>query len=47
MLSVTETVSDPYYQRRGAVTALAASAGFVKHSCFGNSMAYTLNLKKP
>lgn len=47
ILSVTETVFDPHYQRRSKVKRLGASAGFRIHAVFGNWLAYTLQLKKP
>jgi hypothetical protein len=46
VLSVTENLGDPHYQRRGTVMRLAGQAGFRlrnEHRGFGN---YTLNLEK-
>lgn len=47
ILSVTETIFDPHYQPRATVTALATAAGFHEDACFGNKLAFTLNLLKP
>jgi ubiquinone/menaquinone biosynthesis C-methylase UbiE len=47
LLSVTETVFDPHYQRRDTVTQLAGAAGFREKAFFGNWAAYTLHLQKP
>ena len=47
VLSVTETIFDPHYQRRATVTRLAGEAGFRERGSFGNRIAYTLNLAKP
>jgi ubiquinone/menaquinone biosynthesis C-methylase UbiE len=47
MLSVTEIVFDPHFQRRGKVLRLAAATGFREAAFFGHRFAYTLNLLKP
>jgi len=47
ILSVTEVVFDPHFQRRGKVASLATEAGFRLKAFFGNSLAYTLHLEKP
>lgn len=47
MLSVTEVIADPHFQRRSTVRKLASVAGFKEQSCSGHRLAYTLNLKKP
>jgi len=47
VLSVTELVFDPHFQRRGTVARLAAAAGFREKAVFGNRVAYTLHLEKP
>ena len=47
ILSVTEIVMDPHFQRRQTVTKMAAEAGFREKAFFGNSFSYTLNLEKP
>jgi 2-polyprenyl-3-methyl-5-hydroxy-6-metoxy-1,4-benzoquinol methylase len=47
VLSVTEIIFDPHFQRRSTVTRLAGEAGFREQGFFGNRIAYTLNLEKP
>lgn len=47
MLSVTEIIFDPHFQRVGTVRQLAESAGFRCGKFFGNRLAYTLSLEKP
>jgi SAM-dependent methyltransferase len=47
ILSVTEVLFDPHYQRRGTVLQLASSVGFQEKEFFGNRLAFTLNLEKP
>lgn len=47
MLSVTEVVFDPHFQRRRTVERLAAAAGFAHGPCFGNRIAYTIHFTKP
>jgi ubiquinone/menaquinone biosynthesis C-methylase UbiE len=47
MLSVTEIIFDPHFQRRSTVTRLAGEVGFREQEFFGNRIAYTLNLEKP
>jgi len=47
ILSITEIVFDPHYQRRSVVTQLALAAGFQVKAFFGNRLAYTLHLSKP
>jgi ubiquinone/menaquinone biosynthesis C-methylase UbiE len=46
-LSVTETIQDPHFQRRSTVRKLASTVGFKEKECFGNSLAFTMNLEKP
>ncbi len=46
ILSVTEIVFDPHFQRRVTVAQLAGEAGFRELAFFGNAFAYTLNLLK-
>lgn len=46
ILSVTEIIFDPHFQRRGKVKKLAESAGFHEKERFGNTIAYTLNFIK-
>jgi ubiquinone/menaquinone biosynthesis C-methylase UbiE len=47
ILSVTEIIFDPHFQRRSTVSRLAEEAGFREKQFFGNRLAYTLNLEKP
>jgi ubiquinone/menaquinone biosynthesis C-methylase UbiE len=47
MLSVTETIFDPHFQRRDTVLRLADAVGFREKAFFGNRMAFTLNLERP
>lgn len=44
ILSVTEVLPDPHYQRRSAVRALALSAGFVPTLVHRTCRSYTMNL---
>jgi len=46
LLSVTETVFDPHFQRRDAVLSLARKVGFVEREFYGNRFVFTLNLEK-
>lgn len=46
-LSVTETIQDPHFQRQSTVRQLAESVGFKERECFGNRLAFTMNLAKP
>lgn len=47
ILSVTETIFDPHYQRYGSVLKLAQSIGFIKQKTFSDCFSFTLNLQKP
>lgn len=47
MLSVTETIGDPHYQRRATVRELAVAAGFQPIEVVGNWRMYTANFRKP
>jgi SAM-dependent methyltransferase len=47
ILSVTETVFDPHFQRRGTVSRLAGEAGLVPTESFGNRMSFTMHFQKP
>jgi ubiquinone/menaquinone biosynthesis C-methylase UbiE len=47
ILSVTEVIADPHFQRRGSVTSTANSVGFVEREFFGNRLSYTINFEKP
>lgn len=46
LLSVTEIIFDPHFQRRGEVVRMAEAAGFREKAFWGNRLAYTLHLKK-
>jgi ubiquinone/menaquinone biosynthesis C-methylase UbiE len=47
VLSVTEVGLDPHRQSEGEVRRLAKAAGFEERACFGNWLAFTINLEKP
>jgi ubiquinone/menaquinone biosynthesis C-methylase UbiE len=47
VLSVTELIFDPHFQRRSRVTSLAEAAGFRVKAFHGSRIAYTLHLEKP
>ncbi len=47
LLSVTEVIADPHFQRRERVRQLAAEVGFVEAAFFGNPVSYTLHLQRP
>lgn len=47
ILSITEIIFDPHFQRRQRVMNLASPIGFKEQSFYGNGIAYTLNLVKP
>jgi ubiquinone/menaquinone biosynthesis C-methylase UbiE len=47
VLSVTEVVFDPHFQRQATVRQLASAAGFRDQALFGNRLAYTMHLEKP
>jgi ubiquinone/menaquinone biosynthesis C-methylase UbiE len=47
LLSVTEVIFDPHFQRQSTVTHLAGAVGFRETSTHGNCIAYTMILKKP
>jgi 2-polyprenyl-3-methyl-5-hydroxy-6-metoxy-1,4-benzoquinol methylase len=46
VLSVTEVIADPHFQRRDSVTRTANSVGFVERDFFGNRLSYTINFDK-
>jgi len=46
ILSVTEVIFDPHFQRRESVLRVAARAGFKEKNFFGRQLAYTLHLIK-
>jgi protein-L-isoaspartate O-methyltransferase len=47
ILSVTEIIFDPHFQRRDTVLRLASTVGFREQKFVGNRLAFTLNLEKP
>lgn len=47
ILSVTEVIFDPHFQRRSTLTGIAQAAGFREKAFFGNSIAYTMHWEKP
>ena len=47
ILSVTEIIFDPHFQRRETVLRLASQVGFREKEFFGKSLAYTLHVEKP
>ncbi len=47
ILSVTEIIFDPHFQRRNTVVQLAEAVGFSEAAFYGNKIAYTLHLEKP
>jgi ubiquinone/menaquinone biosynthesis C-methylase UbiE len=47
LLSITEVIADPHFQRQSTVRQLAASIGFTERACFGHSLSYTLHFEKP
>lgn len=47
ILSVTEVIADPHFQRRAKVRRAANSVGFVEREFFGNRISYTINFEKP
>jgi ubiquinone/menaquinone biosynthesis C-methylase UbiE len=47
LLSVTEVLFDPHYQRRSTVLHLTEEAGFRERARFGNRLAFTINFIKP
>jgi ubiquinone/menaquinone biosynthesis C-methylase UbiE len=47
IISVTEVIFDPHFQRREAVLQEAQAAGFKEKNFFGRRLAYTLHLEKP
>ena len=46
ILSVTEVIFDPHFQRREVVLRVAQVAGFREKNFFGRKLAYTLHLEK-
>jgi ubiquinone/menaquinone biosynthesis C-methylase UbiE len=47
VLSITEVIFDPHFQRRSTVRNIAQSVGFREKRFFGNAIAYTLHFEKP
>jgi SAM-dependent methyltransferase len=47
ILSVTEVIFDPHFQRREAVLQATQATGFREKNFFGRRLAYTLHLEKP
>ena len=46
VLSITEIIFDPHFQKYKTVKKLAESCGFKEKAFFGNQIAYTLNMEK-
>jgi len=46
ILSITEVLPDPHYQRQASVRALAGGIGFAVDEVFEMFLAYTMNLRK-
>jgi len=46
VLSVTEIIFDPHFQRPGTVRDLGAKIGFREKAFFGNRLVYTMHLEK-
>ncbi len=47
VLSITEVIADPDFQRREHVRRLAQAVGFVEQAFFGNAISYTIHFRKP
>lgn len=47
VLSVTEVIPDPHYQRRRTVSSLCEAAGFEPAGSFGGALAFTIDFIKP
>lgn len=47
LLSVTEIIFDPHFQKQSTLSELAGNAGFIQKNLWGNSIAYTMHLSKP
>ncbi len=47
ILSATEVIADPHFQKRDSVTDIAESVGFVEKNFFGNRISFTINFEKP
>lgn len=46
ILSITEVIFDPHFQRRSTVTSVAEAVGFKEQAFFGNRIAYTIHFLK-
>jgi len=47
ILSVTEVIADPHFQKRDSVRSAAKLVGFVESAFFGSRIAYTIHFEKP
>lgn len=47
ILSITEIIFDPHFQRQSAVRKIAQQIGFREKAVFGHALAYTLHFEKP
>jgi ubiquinone/menaquinone biosynthesis C-methylase UbiE len=47
LLSITEVIADPHFQKREKVRGLAKAAGFIETAAFGGRWSYTLHFQKP
>jgi ubiquinone/menaquinone biosynthesis C-methylase UbiE len=47
LLSITEVIADPHFQRQSTVRQLAAATGFKERACFGHRLSFTLHFEKP
>ncbi|WP_455220900.1 class I SAM-dependent methyltransferase [Kaarinaea lacus] len=47
ILSITEIIFDPHFQRQSTVRKIAHQIGFREKAIFGNAIAYTLHFVKP
>jgi SAM-dependent methyltransferase len=47
ILSVSETVCDPHFQRRETVSRLAGEAGLVLTESFGHRLSFSMHFRKP
>ena len=47
LLSITEVLPDPDYQKRSTVIGLAREVGFMPEEKHGNMLVFTLNFSKP
>jgi len=47
ILSITEIIFDPHFQRQSTVRSIVTKIGFSERICFGNAISYTLHFEKP